>query len=327
VAYAGKSSLRLSDTASATLPMLAYLLLAVALIVVDTRGGYGQMLRQRATVAAEPLWWLVASPMRGYTSVREELTTRSTLQDDNARLRRENQSLSARIDRLDAVAAENLRLRGLLGGTQGFRLNVRLVGILDVDLDPFRQRIVLDAGSDDGVQVGQALVDAGGVLGQVIEVTPRRAVALLITDADHAVPVQLQRSGLRTIAFGTGRIDQLVLPNVPQSADIKVGDKLITSGIGGRVPAGFPVATVESIQPDETRLFVVAYARPSAHLDRGLEVLLVGQLPAVTDAGPPVTTRPKPPPPPATSTRVPATPPASTPATTNPPPPATEPRR
>jgi rod shape-determining protein MreC len=324
VAYAGKSSHRLSDTASATLPMLAYLVLAVVLMVADTRGGYGEQMRKRATVAAEPLWWLVASPMRGYQAVRSALTTRASLQERNARLRRENQSLAARIDRLDAVAAENLRLRGLLGGTQGFRLNVRLVGILDVDLDPYRQRIVLDAGSDDGVRVGQALVDAGGVLGQVIEVTPRRAVALLITDPDHAVPVQLQRSGLRTIAFGTGRVDELVLPNVPQSADIRVGDRLITSGIGGRFPAGFPVATIESIRPDETRLFVVAHARPAAHLDRGLEVLLVGQLPAVTDAGPPVTTRPTPPAAPKPDV---APTPTPTPKPVAPTPPPAEPRR
>ena len=329
MAYAGKSSPRLSDTASATLPMLAYLVLAVALMAADMHGQYGNQLRQRATVAAEPLWWLVASPMRGYHALSDELTTRSSLQENNARLRRQNQSLAARIDRLDAVAAENLRLRGLLGGTQGFRLNVRLVGIFDVDLDPYRQRIVLDAGSDDGVRVGQALVDAGGVLGQVIETTPRRAVALLITDTDHAIPVQLQRSGLRTIAFGTGRTDELLLPNVPQSADIKVGDKLITSGIGGRFPAGFPVATIESIRPDDTRLFVVARAKPAAQLDRGLEVLLVGQLPAVLDAGPPVTTRPKPPPPPATSTRVPpaSAPAPAAPATPTPTPTPTEPRR
>jgi rod shape-determining protein MreC len=314
VAYAGKSSSRLSDSASETLPMLGYLVLAAALMVADLRWGYGDAMRRRAAVAAEPLWWLVASPMRAIDYVGESLTLRSTLQSQNTQLRRDNQALAARIDRLDAVAAENLRLRALLGGTQGFRLNVRLVGILDVDLDPYRQRIVLDAGSDEGVTVDQALVDAGGVLGQVIEVTPRRAVALLITDPDHAVPVQVQRSGLRTIAYGTGRTDELVLPNVPRSADVKVGDRLITSGIGGRFPAGFPVATIVSIKPDATNLFVVATARPSAQLDRGLEVLLVGQLPAVVDAGPPVTHRPTPKPP-----KPGATPP--------PPPPAAEPQR
>jgi rod shape-determining protein MreC len=294
VAFPGKSSARLSDSAASTLPMLAWLVLAAVLMIVDRSEGYGDAIRARVTVVAEPLWWLVASPMRGFHSLSEALTLRSTLIDDNTRLRRENEALAASIDRLDAVAAENLRLRELLGGTRGFRLNVRLVGILDVDLDPYRQRIVLDAGSDDGVEVGQAVVDAGGVLGQVIEVSARRSKALLITDSNHAVPVQLARSGLRTVAYGTGRVDTLQLPNVPQSADIRVGDELITSGIGGRFPAGFPVGKIVSIRPDDTRLFVIAQARPAARLDRGLEVLLVGQLPAVTDAGPPVTARPQP---------------------------------
>jgi rod shape-determining protein MreC len=292
MAYAGKSPARLSDSAGSTLPMLAYLALAVALIVADTRGNYGAQIRKRAVAIAEPAWWLVDSPFRAVNAARDELALRDSLQADNARLRREREVLAARIDRLEAVAAENLRLRGLLGGTRGFRLNIRLVSILDVDLDPYRQRIVLDAGSGDGVSVGQALVDAGGVLGQVVETTPRRSIALLITDPDHAVPVQVARTGLRTIAFGTGRVDELTLPNVPQSADVRVGDQLITSGIGGRFPAGFPVGTVTAIAPDETRLFLVATAKPAAHLDRGVEVLLVGQLPAVTDAGPPVTHRP-----------------------------------
>jgi rod shape-determining protein MreC len=302
MAYAGKSTSRLSDSAGSTLPMLAYLALAAALMAADTRGGYGDAIRARAAIIAEPFWWVVDAPLRGIAGVREELTLRSTLQSENARLRREGEVLAARIDRLDAVAAENLRLRALLGGTRGFRLDVRLVSILDVDLDPYRQRIVLDAGSGDGVRVGQALVDAGGVLGQVIEVTPRRAVALLITDPDHAVPVQVARTGLRSIAYGTGHADSLVLPNVPQSADLRVGDTLITSGIGGRFPAGFPVGTVVEVRPDDTGLFFVAQAQPAARLDRGVEVLLVGQAPAITDAGPPVTERPKPKPDPNAAT-------------------------
>jgi len=317
MAYAGKSTSRLSDSAGTTLPMLAYLALAAALIAADHHGEYGAAIRHRAAVIAEPLWWLVDSPQRGVASLAEELTLRSTLQDENARLRREREVLAARVDRLEAVAAENLRLRGLLGGTRGFRLDVRLVSILDVDLDPYRQRIVLDAGAGDGVRVGQALVDAGGVLGQVIEVTPRRAVALLITDPDHAVPVQVARTGLRAIAYGTGDVAKLTLPNVPQSADIRAGDQLITSGIGGRFPAGFPVGTVSDIRPDDTRLFLVATATPAARLDRGVEVLLVGQLPAVTDAGPPVVDRPAP--------VVPVE--AETPDATIAPPPATEPVR
>ena len=169
------------------------------------------------------------------------------------------------------------------------------VGIVDVDLDPFRQRLILDAGSDSGVRVGQALIDSGGVLGQVVEVARHRSTALLVTDADHAVPVQIARSGLRTIAYGTGHSDRLVLPNIPQSADLREGDILITSGIGGRFPAGFPVGVITGIHADKLRLFVIADARPAAHLERGNEVLLISNRPRVTDIGPPAPDRPAPP--------------------------------
>lgn len=286
MAYGGNSSSRLSDSAVTTLPLLAYLALAIVLMIADHRGGYGQAVRQRFSLVSEPLWWLASSPMRGYDFVRENLRFSAALKDDNVRLQKALEITQARSHRLSAVAEENQRLRQLLGGTHGYRLSVQMVGIVDIDLDPYRQRIVLDAGSDSGVHVGQALIDSGGVLGQVIEVSAHRATALLLTDADHAIPVQVARSGLRTIAYGIGRSDRLDLPNIPQSADIQVGDLLVTSGIGGRFPAGFPVATVTSLHPDNTRLFIVAEARPAAHLDNGAEVLLVSNLPAETDVGP-----------------------------------------
>jgi len=294
VAYPGSPASRLSESAGGTLPLLAYLALAMVLMVADQRGGFASQARQKLSVLAEPVWWLAASPSRMYGKGREIATSRLQLQEENLRLRRELDVSSSRLHRLVAVAEENQRLRELLGGTRGYRLNARLVGILDVDLDPSRQRILLDAGSDDQVAVGQAMIDAGGVLGQVIEVTPRRATALLLTDPDHAIPVQVARSGLRGIAFGTGRSGRLRLPNIPQSGDIRVGDRLVTSGIGGRFPAGFPVGVVEALHPDDTRLFVVAEARPSARLDRGLEVLLVTATLDEAEVGPP---GPPPPPP------------------------------
>jgi rod shape-determining protein MreC len=293
VAYPGSTASRLSESAGGTLPLLAYLALAITLMVADQRGGFASQARQAFSVLAEPVWWLAASPGRLAEGARRLASSRSDLESENTRLTRELQVSASRLHRLVAVGEENQRLRELLGGTRGYRLSAQLVGILDIDLDPSRQRIVLDAGSNEGVVVGQAMIDAGGVLGQVIEVTPRRAIALLLTDPDHAIPVQVTRSGLRTIAFGTGHTDRLRLPNIPQSADIRVGDRLVTSGIGGRFPAGFPVGVVESLHPDDTRLFVVAEARPAARLDRGLEVLLVSNAVDETRAGPDV-----PPPPP-----------------------------
>lgn len=287
MAYVGKKTDRLSESALAVLPLVFYLGLAVALMVADRRMDYGRQARERAAVLSEPLWWVAASPVRLFRAGSEELSLRSTLQSENARRKHELDIAIARIHRLNAVAEENRRLRDLLGGTRGYALDVRLASILDVDLDPYRQRIVLDLGSDAGVRTGQALIDSGGVLGQVIEVGRLRSTALLITDPDHAVPVQVARSGLRTIAYGTGHSDRLLLPNVPQSGDIRRGDLLITSGIGGRFPAGFPVGTVTSLKADKLRLFVTADATPAAHLERGSEVLLISNRPAPVDVGPP----------------------------------------
>ena len=287
MAYVGKKADRLSESALAVLPLAFYLGLAIALMVADLRMDYGRQARQHASVLSEPLWWVVSAPVRMFRATRDELSLRSTLQAEHDRHEHELEVAMARIHRLNAVAEENRRLRQLLGGTRGYLLDVRLAAILDVDLDPYRQRIVLDAGSDNGVSNGQALIDSGGVLGQVVEVGRTRSTALLITDPDHAVPVQVARSGLRTIAYGTGRSDRLVLPNVPQSGDIRRGDLLITSGIGGRFPAGFPVGTVTRLQADKLRLFVTADAKPAAHLEQGSEVLLISNRPAPLDVGPP----------------------------------------
>ncbi len=287
MAYVGKKSNRLSESALETLPLLFWLGLALAAMIADHRNGYGRQAREHLSVLSEPFWWVASAPTRLFAAGREEFALRSQLQEENQRRKHELDVAIARIHRLNAVADENQRLRQLLGGTRGYNLSVQLVGILDIDLDPFRQRLVLDAGSDEGVRNGQALIDSGGVLGQVVEVGRKRSIALLITDPDHAVPVQVARSGLRTIAYGTGHSDELILPNIPQSADVRRGDLLITSGIGGRFPAGFPVGTITGLRADKLRLFVIGDAVPAAHLERGNEVLLISNLPAPLDIGPP----------------------------------------
>lgn len=295
MAYAGNKSNRLSDSALTTLPLVFYLALAIALMIADQRLAYGDLVRQKLSIVTEPFWWIASAPMRLFRGGREEFALRSQLQADNHQRRQDLDIAIARIHQLQAVADENQRLRQLLGGTRGYSLKVQMVGILDIDLDPFRQRLVLDAGSESGVQLGQALIDSGGVLGQVVEVGNNRSTALLVTDPDHAVPVQVARSGLRAIAYGTGHSDRLVLPNIPQSADIRKGDVLITSGIGGRFPAGFPVGTITGVQSDKLRLFVTADAKPAAHLERGNEVLLISNRRPLLDVGPPAAVGHKPP--------------------------------
>jgi rod shape-determining protein MreC len=152
---------------------------------------------------------------------------------------------------------------------------VQLVPILDIDLDPSRRRLMLAGGSRDGVRMGQPVIDAGGVVGQIIGLTPTTSTVLLLTDPGHAMPVEVARSGVRLIVAGNGRSDQLTLQNVPLSGDVRVGDTIVTSGLGARFPAGFAVGTVTALRPDDSRAFLVGEVRPSAQLDRGRDVLLL----------------------------------------------------
>ena len=216
-------------------------------------------------------------------------SSRSRLAEDNRTLRNALLIIGARNARLQAAAEENARLRGLLGAAQRGRLDVQLAPILDIDLDPTRQRLVLDLGSRDGVSIGQSVIDAGGLLGQIIAVTPTTATVLLLTDPDHAVPVAVARSGVRLVAYGRG--DRLELANVPLSSDVKAGDAVVTSGLGGRFPAGFPVGTIGALRPDDSRAFLVGALTPAAQLDRGRDVLLLRNVDVPGVAPPPAAAR------------------------------------
>ena len=274
--YAGPAAPRSSDVAG-TLKLLAYLALSVTLIVLDHRGDWLREARGYASVAMQPVWWLAALPSRLGESVRDDAATRTRLAEENRRLRNELLVGAARQARLQVEAEENKRLRGLLGAAERGGLDVQLAPLLDVDLDPTRQRLMLNAGSRDGVHVGQSVIDAGGLVGQVIEATPTTAVVLLLTDPDHAIPVAVARTGVRLVAYGTGRNGALELRNVPLSSDVRAGDALITSGLGGRFPAGFPVGTIAALRPDDSRAFLVGDVVAAAQLDRGRDVLLLRQ--------------------------------------------------
>lgn len=286
--HSGSPAPKLSEAAAGTLPLLACITLSAVLMVADHRGDLSPKVRAALSTAVEPVWRFAALPAAVWRWADTSLSRQQVLADETVTLRRELQLRDAQLARLEAVARENQRLRALLGGKGDFRLAVQMAGIIDVDLDPWRQRVRLDRGSAEGVEVGQAVIDAGGMLGQVVQVSEHGATALLLTDASHSVPVQVVRTGLRLVAVGTGRSDRLSVPNIPQSADIREGDLLVTSGIGGRFPAGFAVGTVRAIGPDDTRLFLVAEVAPAAQLDRGLEVLLVMRGEIDIEVGPPI---------------------------------------
>nr|WP_220479174.1 rod shape-determining protein MreC [Lysobacter spongiae] len=255
--------------------LLAYLAVALVLIVLDHRGSWLDRARDQATVLVQPLWMVAGWPGQLADKVQSDAGTLTRLTAENARLRNEALVNNARLARLQAVSAENVRLRELMGAAEQGGLDVQLAPILDIDLDPTRQRLVVDAGSGDGVHVGQSVIDAGGLMGQVIETTPMHATVLLLTDASHALPVTVARNGVRVVAYGTGQSDRLALQSIPMSSDIKVGDTVVSSGLGGRFPAGFVVGTITRLQPDDSRAFLVGDVKPAAQLDRGRNVLLV----------------------------------------------------
>ena len=272
--YAGPPVPRYGDAAG-TLRLLGWLALAIALIVLDHRGGWLSRMRAQAALAVQPLWRLAALPSEIGAELRSGAATRTQLQRENEVLRNALLVSGARIARLQTAASDNVRLTGMLGAVRREGFDVQLVPILDVELDPTHQRLVLDAGSRDGVRMGQSAVDAGGLLGQVVAVTPTTSTLLLLTDPDHAVPVLVQRNGIRLVAYGTGRSDRIELANVPISGDVRIGDRVVTSGLGGRFPPGFPVGTVSELRPDESRAFLVGELKPAAQLDRGRNVLLL----------------------------------------------------
>lgn len=275
--YAGPPVASRQGDAASTLRLLAYLALAITLIVLDDQGGWMSRLRAQANVLVQPIWALAGVPGRVGASVKDNAASHTQLVSENRELRNQLLIANARLTRLQTAALDNAQLRELLNVAERNGLDVQLAPILDIDLDPVKQRLVLDSGSSAGVHVGQAVIDAGGLMGQVIAVTPAHSTVLLLTDPDHAVPVAVARNGVRLIVYGRG--DRLELRDIPLSAGVEVGDEIVTSGLGGRFPAGFPVGKILKLRPDDTHAFLVGELEPAAKLDRGRNVLLLRSVP------------------------------------------------
>jgi rod shape-determining protein MreC len=229
--------------------------------------------RATLTSAVYPLQQLVSSPTQFAQKLREDFSSRALLLEQNARLREEGLLLKAKLLKFAALEQENLRLRGLLDTTFKLGEQVMIAELLAVNVVPYEHVVVVNKGGRFGVYAGQPVMDANGVVGQVLRVTPYSAEVILITDPNHAIPVQVNRNGLRTIALGTGQIDRLSLPYLSGSADIRPGDLLVTSGMGGVFPQGYPVATVTAAAEGSPSAKVGAI--PVALLDRNRELLMV----------------------------------------------------
>lgn len=256
-------------------PALFLIALSTSVMFVDHRFPHLENLRSGVSVIISPLRYLVSLPAQAGTWVSEWFRTHNHLVDENRRLKQEERLLNARLQKMGVLLEENARLRNLLGSARKVADEVVVAELLSVDQNPYRQLIELNKGSLDGLSDGQAVIDDFGIMGQIVHVTPNSSTVMLISDPEHAIPVQFVSSGLRTVAFGNGNTDELELRYLPATADIKLGDELVTSGLGGRFPADYPVASVVDITHDKTHGFVSALARPRARLDSSREVLVI----------------------------------------------------
>ncbi len=249
--------------------------LALLLIVADLR--FNQLATTRSVLSglALPFYWVADVPARIGAWGKENFVTRSSLLEENASLRSESLLLKSQLQQMAALRAENGRLRELLNSSALVQDDVLVAELIGISPDPVRHQVVLNKGEGDGVYMGQPLLDASGLMGQVVQVGAGSARVLLITDATHAVPVQVNRNGVRAIAEGVGRLDQLELRHVAATTDIEAGDLLVTSGLGQRFPEGYPVAEVVSVERDPGQAFARVVARPMAQLNRSRHVLLV----------------------------------------------------
>ncbi len=282
------SSRWFGEEGARTARLMMYILLAVVLMSMDQRGHYVAKIRSTVQVAFEPVFFLVGWPASALRTLSEQFSSRQTLIADNRQLQQQLLKTAAAVQTQAALGQENQRLRHLLQATHGRAYTFLFAEMIRVDLDPFSHKVWIDRGAKEGVFAGQAVIDGLGIVGQVEDVMGNSSSVRLISDPDHALPVQINRTGLRTVAYGTGKTDLLLLPNVPLQADVSPGDMIVTSGLGDRFPPGFPVGEVEQVQRDGGETFARVYVRPFAALDRGREVLLIERVTKVEPVPAPV---------------------------------------
>ncbi len=250
-------------------------MLSALLIVVESSSRLLDPVRGFLSSVASPVYIIAEAPYLLGGTLTDVVSTRDDLLERNRELERKLLELSQVSQLYISLKTENDRLRALLGSQGRLPYEVLIAELVGVIPDPNTFQIIIDKGSEAGIAVGQAVLDAQGLFGQVIEVGRFTSRVLLLTDRDHAVPVRISRNGVRSIAGGTGDLESLELENVSISADIVEGDLVETSGLAGRFPPGYPVGTVISVVVESTSAYAQVLVRPAAQLDRSQHVLVI----------------------------------------------------
>jgi rod shape-determining protein MreC len=279
---------------------------SVAVMMLDHRGNYLETVRLWMGAAASPVYTVVQAPGQLWRLLTGSFADRTRLRAENAELTEQLRSARVKLLRFDALREENLRLRAVREASAGVGGRTMIAEIMRVDVDPFRHRVRINKGADDGVFRNQPVLDAFGIFGQVVQVDKFTSTLILISDAEHALPVQVNRNGIRSIAVGTGDLNKLSLPYLTVESDVRNGDLLVSSGLDGIFPAGYPVARVTRVERNAADTFATVEAKPLAQLDRDREVLLLW-----TDQPPPAE-------PPASTSKPPAAQSSKTPPETSP---------
>lgn len=255
--------------------LLVAVLASIALLVAERKSSQLDKLRSALSMITYPIQSITDWPLHRSKETLESIQSLYNLKEENVQLRQEQLIYKSQLLKYEALEQENIRLRALLEKSFKLGEQVLVAELLSVNLAPFEHVVVVDKGSRFGVHAQQAVLDAYGVVGQVYRALPLSSEIMLITDPSHAIPVQINRNGLRTIAVGSGQINRLLLPYLANNADIKEGDLLISSGLGGIFPQGYPVAIVEKIILQPNKPFAEIYATPKAQLNRSRELLIV----------------------------------------------------
>ena len=266
---------RLGGATPATVRVIVLIALSVSMMLIDHRSQQLEKLRNILQTVVYPIMFVSTIPREIFRGLTGSMEKSENMQSDNESLRQENLLLRSRLEKLHSLEADNRRLKRLLGQSEQIAERVLLAELVEVSLEPYTQKISLNKGSRDGVYVGQPVINGDGVIGQVVHTSQFQSTVTLLTDPSSAVPVMVMRNGLRGVLFGTGVRNRLAMPYLTADADILIGDLLISSGMGGRFPTGYPVATVTDVKQQPSDEFLTINTLPVTQLDHGREVLLI----------------------------------------------------